>query len=288
VALRLWAEQRDADAVAAAREAITAYQRAAATPGTTNILQIAGWLTQLSGELAAEDRLADATAAQRAVVEVLRAHTPTETELVAHRLAVALAHHHVALRLWAEQRDTEAVAAAREAITAYQRAAATPGTTNILQIAGLLTQLSGELATHNQLADAISAAAESRSIHFARGDDAGLEAALANLTGLFARAPELRIMRAAIVSADASLLQSVMQEHGQNITSEGGIRRGADGVPRVECYASNETLDLLRAKGITVEIFADATAIGLSRRDVNVHENRFADGTVPPGVGELI
>jgi len=61
--------------VGATLDAIASYQQAVASLGTTNVLQIAGLLTELSGELASHNQLGDATAAQRAVVDVLRAHT---------------------------------------------------------------------------------------------------------------------------------------------------------------------------------------------------------------------
>jgi hypothetical protein len=248
-------------------------------------MQVASLLSSLSSTLATNNHLADATAAQRAAVDVLRAHTPTETELVAHRFALALQLHNLAVRLWAEQRDAEALAAAREAIPAYRQAAATPGTGNILQIASLLSSLSSTLATNNHLADAITAAGESVSIHAVHGDDASHDSALANLTGLYARAPGLRIMRAVLSSTDVELLRSVMVEFRRDIQTEAGIRHGTDGRARVDCYARNDTLDAARARGLAVEVLADDTTVGLTRSDVAVRGNRFADGSVPSGVG---
>ncbi|MFB8036465.1 hypothetical protein ACFC5Z_26685, partial [Streptomyces sp. NPDC056004] len=186
------------------------------------------------------------------------------------------------------QSDADALTAARDALSAYQQAVATPGTANFLQIANLLDELSGELAAHHQPADAVDATARRASICLQHADSAHLEAALVDLAGLYARAPGLRIVRAVITSPDANLLASAIRENGSRIVSENGVRRGPDSMPRVQCYASNETLDLLRAQGITVEIIADVTTSLLSRRDVNVQEDQFADGSVPTGVGKLI
>jgi hypothetical protein len=250
----------------------------------TDLLQVAAQLRSLSASLAANGRLADATAAQQAEVDVLRAHTPSAAQLVAYQFELAFALHNLALRLWAENRDPEALAAARQAITAYQQAAATAGA-NVLLIATELRGLSGSLGARDHLAEAITAAAESVSIHVVHGDSGSLEGALANLAGLYARAPGLRIMRAVLATPDVDLLRSALLEFGRDIHTEAAIRRGADGVARVECYTPNEKLDILRGRGVAVEILSDQTAVSLARRDVVVQGNRFADGTIPLGVG---
>ncbi|MFD8765043.1 hypothetical protein ACFV03_39870, partial [Streptomyces mirabilis] len=268
--------------------AVTDFRQAAGV-ADARAVQIAGLLSSLSTTLTANNHFADAVDAQKAAVDVLRAHPSTAAgEMAGYRFSLASGLHTLAIRLWATQRDTDALAAARDALSGYQQAAATSGTTNFIQIADLLAELSSELTGHNHLADAVDATAQRASIYLQHADNAHLEAALVDLAGIYARAPGLRIMRAVIASADANLLASVMRENGSEIVSEQGVRRGPDGIPRVVCYASNETLDLLRPQGITVDIIADVTTARLSRRDVNVQENRFADGSIPAGVGELI
>ncbi|CAL9350987.1 hypothetical protein SUDANB105_00469 [Streptomyces sp. enrichment culture] len=266
---------------------IEALRASADAPGA-RVLQIAQLLHSLSQELTTHHHVADAVDAQQAAVDVLRTHPPTAAgELADHRFTLAMGLHHLAIRLWTAQRDTDALAPAREAVSGYRHAAATPGTTNFLKIAQLLHALSHELTTHHHIADAVDATAQRASICLQHADDAHLEAALADLAGLYERAPGLRVMRAVIASSDANLLVSVMHRHSE-IISEQGVRRGPGGMPRVACYASNETLDLLPSQGITVDILADATTERLSQRDVNLQANRFADGSIPAGVGELI
>ncbi|MGW2810171.1 hypothetical protein, partial [Streptomyces sp. NPDC001450] len=155
-------------------------------------------------------------------------------------------------------------------------------------IAAQLSSLSGLLAANDHLPDAVTAGAESASIHLVHGDDSSREGALANLTALYARAPGLRIMRAVLAMANLDLLSSAVREFHRDIYAAGGIRLGDDGVGRIECYAPSEKLEILRNRGIAVEIVADQTAIDLARRDVVVQGNCFADGSIPSGVGERI
>ncbi|MGH7965874.1 MAG: hypothetical protein ACRERD_29325, partial [Candidatus Binatia bacterium] len=119
------------------------------------------------------------------------------------------------------------------------------------------------------------------------GDEAGRASALANLAGLYARAPGLHLMRA-VLAGNADVLGSVLREFNRDIHSEKGVRVSADGVARLECYALSQTLDILRARGITVDVVADQTALNLTRRDVVVQGNSFADGSIFPGVGVRI
>ncbi|MER6367517.1 hypothetical protein ABT255_03900, partial [Streptomyces mirabilis] len=136
---------------------IEALRASADAPGA-RVLQIAGQLSSLSATFAASNQLAVAVDAQQAAVDVLRAHPSTEAgELAGYRFTLALSLHGLAFRLWAVERDSDALAAARDTLAGYQQAAATSGTTNFTEIANLLSTLSSELTGHNQLADAVDA-----------------------------------------------------------------------------------------------------------------------------------
>ncbi|MFB8036464.1 hypothetical protein ACFC5Z_26680, partial [Streptomyces sp. NPDC056004] len=136
---------------------IEALRASADAPGA-KVLQIADRLSSLSTALASNKQLADAVDAQQAAVDVLRAHPSTAAgELAGYQFSLALGLHHLAIRLWAVQSDADALTAARDALSAYQQAVATPGTANFLQIGRLLDELSGELAAHHQSADAVDA-----------------------------------------------------------------------------------------------------------------------------------
>ena len=283
---RLIADQQVEAAAGLAGQAVADYRAYAAEPGA-DVMRAARDLGALSAELASAGRPGEAVGPQQALVEVLAGFSPAAAQRLDYLITVAEGRHNLIARLIADQQVEAAAGLAGQAVADYRAYAAEPGA-DVMRAARDLGALSAELASAGRPREAVTAMAECVSIHVVHGDNASREDALANLAGLYARAPGLRIMRAVLATADVDLLRSVVLEFRRDVDAEGGIRLGADGVARVECYAPNETLEILRARGIAVEIVADQTAIGLARRDVVVQGNRFADGTIPPGVGMRI
>ncbi|MBT2540755.1 hypothetical protein J7E99_08590 [Streptomyces sp. ISL-44] len=88
------------------------------------------------------------------------------------------------------------------------------------------------------------------------------------------------------VASGADLLNTLIQE--LRLDTVGGVRVDESGVARVEAYANGHRLAVVRSRGATVEITADATETGLTRQDQVGRGNRFADGSVPIGTGILV
>ncbi|MFD8765044.1 hypothetical protein, partial [Streptomyces mirabilis] len=130
--------------------------RASADAPDARAVQIAGLLSSLSTTLTVNHHLADATAAEQAAVDILKAHTPNPEEIAAYRFALADSERELAVALWAEQRDSDALPVARAAVTDFRQAAGVADA-RAVQIAGLLSSLSTTLTVNHHLADATAA-----------------------------------------------------------------------------------------------------------------------------------
>jgi hypothetical protein len=265
--------------VAAEISALTGSISAGADP-----LGIASELNSLSSVLASHTHPADAVTAQQAAVTVLTGMTPTDTEQATYRRAVADYTFNLAVRLWENQRDPEALTAAQAAITAYQQAATTGA--DLLGIASELNSLSSVLASHTHPAEAIGAAEQAVFTCRVAGDVAGFTTSLTNLSNLFAANPGLRVMAVTLSAPDASALAAVATTRGLMVVD--GTRQDSDGSVSAAGYASNEVVSQLQGQGITVTVDFDATAQWLARTDGVAIENVFADGSIPAGIGVLL
>jgi tetratricopeptide (TPR) repeat protein len=152
-------------------------------------------------------------------------------------------------------------------------------------LAGALIFLSAYLERAARNAEAVATAIEGVGHYRELDDRAQLAWALQNLLGRYAAAPGLRVQRALLSAPDAALLRAVVAEY--RLDAVGGIAVTEDGSARVESYTTAAELDLVRGRGVAVEIVDEATATWLARQDEVGRGNRFADGGYPTGVGIL-
>jgi hypothetical protein len=136
LAFRLRDVGRPDDAAAAARQAVAAYQAAAAAPGA-DVLGIVAQLPILSKFFLSLGLKADGFDAQQAAVDLLRGFQPGDMQRTAYLTQLAEMLHNLAFRLADVDRPDDAAATARQAVTAYQAAAAASGA----DIPGIAAQL---------------------------------------------------------------------------------------------------------------------------------------------------
>ena len=150
---RLFESQRGAEAVAAAREAIAAYQHAAASSGA-NLPAIGGQLFSLSTRLSSSGALADAVVALVAAADILRPVAMTDEADAPIRALLAAELLALAMRLLDAGRRDEARAAARELVTVSHHAAEAEGANHGALASDLFT-MSNQFLGAGLLADAV-------------------------------------------------------------------------------------------------------------------------------------
>ena len=154
LATRLMEARRADEAPAPATEAVAAF-RHAATSANANHYAMAVELLELSRQLTANGRPAEAIAPPRAAADILRrpAAAPDASADVTWSFAYSLMT--VATRLMEAHRADEATAPAAEAVIAFRHAATSAGA-NHQAIAGELLSLSRQLTANGRPAEAIA------------------------------------------------------------------------------------------------------------------------------------
>lgn len=254
------------DELAAAQAAVESCRRTGDRPGLANALIV------LSAYLQNAQRFVDAIAAAQEGVGIFRE--------LGNDPQLGRALENLAVRQASAGRFDLAVEAATEQSQVHRRVG------NRQSLASALTGLSSYLQNAQRPADAIAAAQEGVGIFRELGNDAQLDWALENLNARYAAAPGLRVMRATLSTTNLELLRSLVRELRLDVV--GGLREQEGGLVRAEAYVTAQRLDELRSRGVTVEVTDDATATGLARHAEVARGNRFADGTVPAGLGTLI
>jgi hypothetical protein len=89
-----------------------------------------------------------------------------------------------------------------------------------------------------------------------------------------------------ITARDVETLREVLREHRLDLA--GGVRWGGEGQAGIDAYVSVEELRTLESLPVSVEVIADATAVGEARQREVGKGNRFGEsGAVPEGLGEM-
>ncbi len=93
------------------------------------------------------------------------------------------------------------------------------------------------------------------------------------------------ITRVHVIAPDIDALRSALADYPSTVA--GGVRQGKDGRVGVDAYLRRDQLDGLRAKSVEVQVVEDATAVGEERQAEVGEGNRYRDGALPKGLGEL-
>ncbi|MFE1411348.1 tetratricopeptide repeat protein [Streptomyces sp. NPDC058746] len=261
---------RHEESLPPARERVDILRRLNRRPDLANALIV------LSAYLQNARRYEEAIAAANEGVTIHRE--------LSNELNLAWGLENLAARYANAGRHEESLPPARERVDILRRLNRRPDLANALIV------LSAYLQNTRHHEEAIAAGREGTGIFREFGSDAQLAWGLANLRGRYAAAPDLKVMRAVLyaspVASGAELLHGLIQE--LRLDTAGGVRVDENGVARVEAYADGRRLAVVRSRGATVEVTADATETGLARQDEVGRGNRFADGGLPAGVGILV
>jgi len=93
------------------------------------------------------------------------------------------------------------------------------------------------------------------------------------------------ITRVHVIAADIETLRTALRAYRSTVA--GGVQQGPDGRVGVDAYLRPEQLEQLRGMPVEVEVVADETALGHERQAEVSEGNRYEDGSVPRGLGEL-
>jgi hypothetical protein len=95
-----------------------------------------------------------------------------------------------------------------------------------------------------------------------------------------------QVTRVHVTAPTIEALREVLREHPFPVA--GGVRHGPNGQAGIDAYVTAEELATLRGLPVSVEVVADATAVGRERQAQVGRGNRFSDpAVVPRGLGEL-
>ena len=93
------------------------------------------------------------------------------------------------------------------------------------------------------------------------------------------------ITRVHVVAADVDTLRRALGEYRSSVA--GGVRWDQDGRVGVDAYLRRDQLERLRSGSVEVLVVEDATAVGQERQAEVGEGNRYQDGALPEGLGEL-
>jgi hypothetical protein len=93
------------------------------------------------------------------------------------------------------------------------------------------------------------------------------------------------ITRVHVIAKDLAALRSALGACRSTVA--GGIQAGKDGRVGVDAYLRQDQLERLRSAPVEVRVVEDATAVGAERQAQVGEGNRFQDGSLPRGLGEL-
>ncbi len=93
------------------------------------------------------------------------------------------------------------------------------------------------------------------------------------------------ITRVRVIAADVDTLRRALREYRSTVA--GGVRQDADGRVGVDAYLRQDQLEQLRGMPVEVEVVTDETALGQERQAEVGEGNRYEDGSVPRGLGDL-
>jgi hypothetical protein len=93
------------------------------------------------------------------------------------------------------------------------------------------------------------------------------------------------ITRVHVIAADIDTLRDALMKYRSSVA--GGVRERDDGRVGVDAYLDPDELNGLREASVELEVIADATAVGRERQAEIGEGNRYQDGSVPRGLGEL-